>query len=148
MRRNKIRSFSLVLMLGLASASAHALENSGAIKVKQLIKTTQSWNGDPITYPVGQAEITGMMVEFAPGAETGWHKHPAPSFGVILEGELFVTLKDGKTKLLKAGDAAVEVTNTWHNGKNTGTVPTKLIVFYAGAVGQQLTVRDTQKDEK
>lgn len=121
--------------------NALALEASATIKVTPLIQSMQSWNGTPIAYPEGQAQITGITVEIAPGADTGWHQHPAPSFGVIMQGTLEVTLRDGQVKLLQAGDALIEVVNKDHIGRNVGDVPVKLIVFYAGAVGQVLTVK-------
>ena len=89
--------------------------------------------------PRGQAEITGLVIEIAPGAETGWHTHPVPSFALILEGTLEVQLKDGRNKQLRAGEAIAEVIGTPHNGKVIGDIPVKLIVFYAGSVGQSLT---------
>ena len=121
--------------------NALALEASATIKVTPLIQSTQSWNGASIAYPEGQAQITGLMIEIAPGADTGWHQHPAPSFGMITQGTLEVTLRDGRVKRLQAGDALIEVVNTDHIGRNVGEVPVKLIVFYAGAVGQVLTVK-------
>ena len=82
-----------------------------------------------------------MWVEIAPGGETGWHLHPVPSFGMLLEGELEVTLKDGTTKRIQTGEALAEVVDTWHNGRNVGLVPVKILVFYAGSVGQPLSIR-------
>jgi len=35
-----------------------------------------------------------------------------------------------------------EVINTLHNGRNLGSTPVKLVVFYAGVVGQKLTVKE------
>jgi quercetin dioxygenase-like cupin family protein len=92
-------------------------------------------------YPDGKAEITGVLVEIAPGGETGWHLHPVPSFGMILEGTLEVSLKNGSIKRLQAGDAIAEVVNTPHNGRNVGNIPVKLAVFYAGTVGQALSIK-------
>ena len=122
--------------------AAVALDQSGAVKVTQLLKTTNSWDDEPIVYPDGKAEITGLLVEIAPGAQTGWHMHPIPSFGMVLEGALDVTLKDGRVKHLQAGDALAEVVNTSHNGHNVGNIPVKLVVFYAGTVGQNLTTKE------
>ena len=120
---------------------AQAIEPSQTVKVTQLLKTTQTWNGAPIKYPEGQAEITGLMIEIAPGGATNWHEHPVPSFGVVLEGTLEVSLTDGSKKLIKAGEALAEVVATAHNGRNVGTTPVKLIAFYAGAVDKKpLTV--------
>ena len=85
------------LLALLSSMGALALEETPAVKVTPLIKTTSSWTGKPIAYPDGQAEITAMVIEIAPGAETGWHAHPVPSFAMVLEGTLEVTLKDAGT---------------------------------------------------
>ena len=82
-----------------------------------------------------------MVIEIAPGASTGWHAHPVPSFAMVLEGTLEVTLKDGRTKRIGASEALFEVVDTLHNGRNVGKGPVKLVVFYAGAVGVPLTVK-------
>ncbi|MBD2653483.1 cupin domain-containing protein [Synechocystis sp. FACHB-383] len=119
-----------------------AFEPAETIKVNTILKTETSWDGQPLTYPEGQAEITGMIIELAPGAETGWHSHPVPSFGVLMEGELEVTLLDGQKKLIKAGEAIAEVVNTVHNGRNVGDSPVKILVFYAGATDLPITVRE------
>ena len=127
----------LICAAALLPFGTHALESSDTVKVTQLLKTTQSWNGAPLAYPQGQAEVTALLVEIAPGGETRWHEHPVPSFGYLLEGTLEISLRDGKKKLMKPGDALAEVIATAHNGRNVGTTPLKLIVFYAGAVDKQ-----------
>ncbi len=139
----KAKAFACLMIPGLflLQPAAHALEPATGIKSQTILKTQQSWDGSPITYPAGQAEVTGMLIEIAPQAETGWHKHPAPSFGYILQGQLDVRLKDGQIKQLKTGDAIAEVVNTLHNGRNNGDIPVKLVVFYAGVSNQQLTER-------
>lgn len=131
--------FATLFLFGLVHNTTFALEASKSITVTPLLKTTTSWNGAPLSYPNGQAEITGMIVEIAVGAETGWHLHAVPSFGLMLEGSLEVLLKDGKTKILHAGDALVEVVNILHNGRNIGNKPVRIVVFYAGVIGSQLT---------
>lgn len=129
----------IVLLVGLSlMLPAQAIEQTKAVKVTPMLKTQTSWDGQPLQYPAGQAEVTGMLIEIAPGGETGWHLHPVPSFGMVLEGELEVSLKDGRRNRLKAGDALAEVVNTAHNGRNVGTVPVRLAVFYAGSKGQHL----------
>lgn len=129
------------LWLGL-SAPALALDPGAAVKVTPLLKTATSWNGDPLVYPEGKAEITGLLIELAPGGETGWHLHPVPSFGLILEGTLEVALKDGRSKRFQPGEAIAEVVNTMHNGRNVGDTPVKILVFYTGATGRGLTVME------
>ncbi|MBU1620352.1 MAG: cupin domain-containing protein [Gammaproteobacteria bacterium] len=131
----KIISFNCALFL-LISPFLSAIETNAAVKVTPVLKTSQSWDGALLQYPQGQAEITGVRIEIAPGGETGWHLHPVPSFGVVLQGQLEIRLKNGKKNVVKAGDALAEVVNTAHSGKNIGTEPVLLLIFYAGAVGQ------------
>jgi quercetin dioxygenase-like cupin family protein len=125
-----------------AAQPAFALDQSATVKVTRLLQSASSWNGAALAYPAGQAEVTSLLIEIAPGGETGWHLHPVASFGYILEGELEVSLKDGSVKRLAAGQALAEVVNTLHNGRNVGKGPVKLVVFYAGAVNSTLTVKE------
>jgi quercetin dioxygenase-like cupin family protein len=132
---------SLFLACLLAASTASALENNGAVTVTPLMKTTTSWDGKPLIYPAGQAEVSALIVEIAPGGETGWHQHPVPSFGVVLEGTLEVRLEDGRTRRIERGEALAEVVSTLHNGRNVGESPLKLLVFYAGNTGTPLTIK-------
>ncbi len=132
----------LMVFLGFSGGAA-ALDPTATVAVTPLLKTTTSWNGQSLTYPPGPAEITGLHLEIAPGGETGWHQHNVPSFAVMLEGTLEVTLKDGQVKRLQAGDALAEVVNTPHNGRNVGTTSVKLVVFYTGTAGQALTRKES-----
>lgn len=136
-----MKTIIAILAAWMISLSAQAIESSSAVKVTPLLKTTSSWDGRALVYPTGQAEVTGIMMEIAPGGETGWHLHPVPSFGWMLQGSLDVSLKDGQIKHLHAGDALAEVVDTLHNGRNVGDEPVKIIVFYAGAVGAAVTVK-------
>lgn len=130
-----------MFLAALLFQDALALDSTDNIKVTPVMKTTQSWDGKPLVYPAGQAEVTGLIVEIAPGAETGWHQHPVPSFALIMEGTLEVTLEDGRVRHLEKGDSLAEVVNTWHNGRNVGKNAVRIAVFYAGVVGQPLTVK-------
>ncbi|MEX8520702.1 MAG: cupin domain-containing protein [Leptothrix sp. (in: b-proteobacteria)] len=126
-------------VLGSAGA-AHALDASQTVRVTPVLKATSSWDDKQITYPDGRGEVTGLVIEIAPGAETGWHEHPIPSFAYILQGELQVTRQDGQVKRLKTGDALAEVVSVIHNGRAVSAEPVKLVVFYTGAFGKVLTI--------
>jgi quercetin dioxygenase-like cupin family protein len=141
-----MKMFSKLLFCMVLSSVANlafSIEASDAVTVTPLLKTQETWDGTPIVYPTGKAEVTGMLVEIAPGGETGWHLHPVPSFGMVLQGELEVELKSGATMLLKAGESAAETVNVLHNGRNKGTVPVKLLVFYAGDTEHPLTINES-----
>lgn len=115
---------------------------SAQVSVTRLLKTQTDAAGRAITYPTdGEAEITAVLVEMQPGAETGWHKHPLPCVGYILEGELHVTLKDGRVNIFKAGQALAEVVELEHNGVNPGPGVARLVMFVLGTKDRAFTIK-------
>jgi len=137
--------FAISLTLLLSSpAWAH---DSDAVKVEVLAKTGSSWDGEALpAYANGSPEITILRVTIAPKARLSLHKHPVINAGVMIKGELTVVADGNRTRHLKAGDAIVEVVDKWHYGKNEGSEPAEIIVFYAGIKGEPLTVETPQKE--
>jgi len=140
-----MRTLALLLSCFIAH-TAGAAEPAKAIKlapikVEKLLQTTQSWNGAPLAWPTGQAELTSIIVEIAPGAATGWHYHPVPSFGYILQGDIEVEDLAGHKARFHTGEAVAETVDVWHNGHNIGTTPLRIAVFYSGVKGQPLTIK-------
>ena len=133
----RIHAACLMLIgLLLTAPSAFSAEYNSGVTAKVLTKTSVTGNGQKISYPqTDRAEVTAMTVELAPGAETGWHKHPVPVYAYVVSGNLTVELEDRKQLAFKAGDAIIEVVNTLHNGSNSGGEPVRLAVFYLGAEG-------------
>jgi quercetin dioxygenase-like cupin family protein len=128
--------------LFLLMPSAFAADYSSGVTAKVLTKTSVTGNGRKINYPrTDRAEVTAMTVDLAPGAETGWHMHPVPVYAYVISGNLTVELQDGKRFSFSAGDAVIEVVNTWHNGKNIGTEPVQLAVFYLGVEGEPNVIK-------
>lgn len=112
------------------------------IQIAPLLRTTTDAAGQPLAYPVtDQPQVTAIMVEIPPGAETGWHKHPFPCFAYILSGALTVEMEGGKVHELSAGQALAESVNVMHNGKNTGAEPVKLVMFVMGEREKPFTER-------
>lgn len=68
---NQVIVVSCALFLSFSS-SLSAIETSEAVKVTPVLKTSRSWDGALLKYPQGQAEITDVRIEIAPGGETGW----------------------------------------------------------------------------
>jgi len=124
------------LCLTLIAPAAFAADYSSGVLAKVLLKTSVTGNGQKIAYPLtDNAEVTAMTVELAPGSETGWHKHPIPVYAYVISGRLSVELEDGSLLSFGAGEAVIEVVDTLHDGRNMGTEPVKLAVFYLGAKG-------------
>lgn len=131
--------FITLLIAAMLPLSVQALQTGGALKATPLLKTTATWAGQPIVYPKGTPEVTVVQIELAVGGETGWHQHPVGSYAYVLQGDLEVSLGDGRSQRVSAGQVLAEVIGVPHNGRNVGEVPVQLIVFYTGATGDSLT---------
>jgi quercetin dioxygenase-like cupin family protein len=138
-----MKRFVWLFLVLPAAASAQTAEGYlPQIRATPTLRTETTIAGQPIVYPKpDQPEVTALLVEIPPGAETGWHKHPFPAYGYILSGKLEVELEGGKVNHLKAGDAIAESVDLAHNGKNNGTESVKLIMFVTGAKDQAFTVK-------
>ena len=122
-----------VLMLGLLlSVNAVRAEDAGT---RPVLSTGTTVTDEPIRYPSGTPHITAVELTFKPGQQTGWHVHPVPLFGYVLEGELTVDYGAKGKRIYRKGDALMEAMNEAHNGRNTGRRPLKLLVVFMGADG-------------
>lgn len=140
---------SLLFLSALGGSLCAHDEKSAGVVVERLEKSGAMWNGAALPgYPHGEAEITVLRITIPPKARLPWHKHPVINCGYLLEGELHVFTEDGAQLRMKKGDAIVELVDQWHYGENPGEVPTVILVFYAGAKGEPLTVlRDPVKTD-
>jgi len=133
----------MALFLFFVMNSMVQAEEYRNVEVKKLMTSSMSSNGDFLRYLcTKKPEVTALLVHFPPGGSTGWHKHPVPVYAYVMEGELTVELKSGRTFLFKQGDAIFEVVNTLHNGYNSGSAPASLVVFYTGALGVPNVIRE------
>ena len=144
MTRATVRNFAILSVLVLVQFScATEKANYDSISFKELVRTSKSWDGKSLVpYPQGQPEITILRISIPAGARLATHSHPVINAGVLVSGQLTVKTTDGKVLRLKPGDPIVEVVNTLHYGINEGTVPAEIVVFYAGIVGQAVTVSE------
>ena len=138
-----VLSVILLLQPGCAMVRISPEANEASPVVKELVKTTQRWDGDFLpAYPQGQPEVTMLRISIPAGTRLDTHRHPVINAGVLISGQLTVVTTDGKTLRLKAGDPIVEVVNTLHYGINQGKVPAEIIVFYAGVTDTPITVAE------
>ena len=143
MTREIVQNFALIAALVLIQISCATKDeaNHASISVEEIVRSSKSWDGKLlVAYPQGQPEITILRISIPAGARLETHSHPVINAGVLMSGQLTVKTTDGQVLRLKAGDPIVEVVNTFHYGINDGTVPAEIIVFYAGIVGQAITV--------
>lgn len=132
----------VLFWLTLAVSGIVLAQDSTGITTTVLAKSGSSWDGTALpAYPTDKPEITILRITIPPGAALPVHKHPVINAGILVSGELTVLTEDNKKKILKAGDALVEVVDKWHYGKSTGKDPAVIVVFYAGSKDTPITVR-------
>ena len=145
--RTPISALLPLIVLAAAHAvwaePAEAVGYKGQVQITTLLTATQTAADQPIVYPqTTDPEVSILLVEIPAGGETGWHKHPYPIFVYSLSGELSIDFENGMTHHLSAGEAMVECLNLFHNGKNVGTTPVKLVISIMGEKDKPFTVRE------
>jgi quercetin dioxygenase-like cupin family protein len=106
-----------------------------------VLSTGTTVTDEPIRYPAGTpAHITAVEITLQPGEQTGWHMHPVPLFGYILEGELTVDYGSKGQRTYRKGDGLMEAMNEAHNGRNSGQGPLRILAVVLGAEGVQGSV--------
>jgi len=127
----------------MACEEMHADNPTGPkVEMTELIRTSQSWDGVELPdYFEGRPELVAMKYVFPAGQKLGWHHHPVMNYGVLVQGELTIIGQDGKTKVVHAGEAVVEMVGTIHHGENRGTEDAILYMFYVSQKGLPLAVQ-------
>lgn len=114
---------------------------------EELLKTGTSWDGGLIEYPVGDPQITSVILRISPDQTPPFHCHPVPTMGYVLSGTVQIETASGQRKQFSAGESVVEVMRTIHRGVAIGG-PAEIVVFYAGAEGLPVTVPADSPDAK
>ena len=113
-----------------------------APKVSPVVKATATETGQKLQYPqTDKPEIESVLIEIAPGGESGRHMHPVPTYVYVVEGTLTVEMDDGSPREYAAGSGFLESVNTWHNGKNLGQAPVKALVVFVSEEGKKNFIR-------
>lgn len=86
-------------------------------------------------------EVQMVVVTFGPGESSAAHRHPIPTFGYVLEGELESTF-EGKVYHYKTGDAFYEEPNGLHNSTRNMSPdkPAKLLAYFVGDAGKKFLI--------
>jgi quercetin dioxygenase-like cupin family protein len=126
----------LFVRLGKLYAQTHDHQTAkGKITETYLLKTLLNEPG------INHKEVQMLIVTFPPASVSAPHRHPVPTFGYLLEGELESTF-EGKTYHYKPGDSFYEKPNGLHAvTKNTSPdKPAKLLVFFIAEKNKPTTV--------
>jgi quercetin dioxygenase-like cupin family protein len=107
---------------------------------RTVLSTGDTVIGEPLRYPtVAPAKLTALEITLQPGQQTGWHTHPVPLFGYILEGELTVDYGPKGQRVYRKGDGLAEAMTEAHNGRNLGQTPVTILAVFMGEEGVQVS---------
>jgi quercetin dioxygenase-like cupin family protein len=84
--------------------------------------------------PPGKWNMKATMVVIEPGGEIPFHVHKGPGLRYVLEGEVTISWKEGKTETFKAGSTYFEGAGENHpagniSAKNNGAGPSRVVVI-------------------
>ena len=71
-------------------------------------------------------EVLQATVLFAPGATTGRHRHPGDEYAIVVDGAVELLSEGSAPRLIKAGEAYVNLRGVAHETRNPGAVPARV----------------------
>lgn len=134
----------LTSLIWLISVSTVATAADDYDKVQKLFDTSTTIVGETLHYPTsGSAKLSSLIVTMDPGESTDWHKHGAPLYAYMLEGTLTVDYRKKGKRTYQQGDAFMEAMSYWHQGRNTGSKPARILVLFLGSENVKNVIHET-----
>lgn len=103
-----------------------------------VLRTTKTFMGEDIVFPLLANQLTVLAVDFAPGAVNPRHIHPHTQFIYVLDGNTTVEPDNVPARTFAPGQAFVETTRP-HVGANRGTTRGTVFTIFAGEAGTPTT---------
>ena len=129
---------AVAILVGLVAASGRA---QVGFKATTVLQTTTTAVGQPVEFPLFRNQFTAVLLEVAPGGQSGRHMHPLPVLVYVLEGQFTIEVEGQPPRTYSPGQAFAESVNMWHNGVNRGAVPVKALVVFTSEEGKPTTIR-------
>jgi quercetin dioxygenase-like cupin family protein len=115
-------------------------------KATPIFKGATTVAGQKIEYlKTDKPEITSLLIELEPGGEVGRHRHFVSGYVYVMEGTISIEMEDGARHEFQAGQSFMESTNLWHNARNLGKTPVKLLAVIFGEEGKSNIIRPEKK---
>ncbi|HXF83687.1 MAG TPA: cupin domain-containing protein [bacterium] len=140
MRRSRSLAALVVLIAAAVLVWSGGTAGQSGLRTTTVLQTSTTAHGQLLQFPLFRNQFTGVLFELAPGGRVGRHRHPVPNVVYVIEGELTVEADGQPMRVYRAGQAFSEG-DQWHDGINSGAVPMRAWVVFAGAEGQPVTVR-------
>ena len=133
-------SLLLIIMANCLSAQEHAAKPINNEKITSITILEQLLNEQGIKNKEAQMEV----VNFPPGSTSAPHRHPCPTFGYVLEGEI-ESVFEGTRHLYKKGDSFYEKPFGLHSltRNNNPKKPAKLLVLFLNDPAKENSIKCT-----
>jgi quercetin dioxygenase-like cupin family protein len=132
----------LIALAVLALAIGSPAWGQQGLKSTPVLKSATTVTGQPVEYPrTDKPEVVSVILELAPGGEVARHMHPIGGHVYVLEGAVTLEVENGLKKEYRAGEAFIEPREQWHNARNTGDKPARVLVVTFGEQGKPMIIR-------
>ena len=119
------------------------MTNMSSSEKEVLLKTTSTWDNEEYkTLEINKPEVTVLKITIGVGERLSMHKHNLVNVAYLKKGTLTIVTDNNEQITIHEGEALPELIGKYHYGKNTGSVPVELIVFYIGEKGTPLSVSE------
>lgn len=116
-------------------------ETGKTSKREVLLKTVSTWDNEKFgSLNIQNPEATVLKIIIDPGEALPVHRHDLVNIAYVAKGTLTVIADDGQSITMRQGQVLPELIGKYHYGRNDGTEPVELIVFYLGEQGTPLSV--------
>lgn len=128
----------MIVLTGFTCRSYAQKHHPSAGKITESVLIKQFIN----EHGINNREVQIEVVNFAPGSSSPAHRHPCPTFGYMLQGEL-ESVFEGKHHIYKKGDCFYENSNGLHavTRNNSKADTAKLLVFFIAEKNKPTSIR-------
>ena len=106
-----------------------------------LLKTTSTWDNKNFEdINIKNPEVTVLKITIDVGESLPMHKHDILNIAYVKKGILTVTTDKNEQVTVHEGECLPEVIGKYHYGKNTGSEPVELVIFYLGEINSDLSI--------
>ncbi len=109
------------------------------LNLDKVKRVTKDWHVE--VKAKGGLEMLVRSFAYAPGAYTGWHKHPGPVFIQVIEGTItFFEANDPCTPVVvSAGQGYLDSGDHGHIGRNLSGAPARDVTVFLAPPGTQVS---------
>jgi quercetin dioxygenase-like cupin family protein len=148
----KVLAAAAISTAGLMPAQAETIEIRTNGSTPAVVGTTDNFTGhaviSPLYPPTDMTRASTGLVNFAPGARTAWHTHPAGQMLIITTGQGWVQEEGKERRIVNPGDVVWIPAGVKHWHGATATSPMAHIALSYMQDGKNVDWLEPVSDEQ